>query len=136
MAIVDANRWVVSANGALQRLLSRAEEEIVGRSIDESLPPADQRTIADRWRAMLARGEGHGVQKLVVDRDVHTTLHPENHRRDKRSGAEQLDHDEQGERETAGRRFAVTVLGLGLGLGLHLVSVQQVVATLGVTRVT
>ena len=34
MAIVDANRWVVSANGALQRLLSRAEEEIVGRSID------------------------------------------------------------------------------------------------------
>lgn len=74
MAIVDANRWVVSANGALQRLLSRAEEEIVGRSIDESLPPADQRTIADRWRAMLARGEGHGVQKLVVDRDVHTTV--------------------------------------------------------------
>jgi PAS domain-containing protein len=52
MAIVDANRWVVSANGALQHLLSRAEEEIVGRSIDESLPPPDQRTIADRWRAM------------------------------------------------------------------------------------
>jgi PAS domain S-box-containing protein len=74
MAIVDANRWVVSANGALQRLLSRAEEEIVGRSIDESLPPADQRTIADRWRAMLTRGEGHGVQRLVVDRDVHTTV--------------------------------------------------------------
>jgi PAS domain S-box-containing protein len=74
MAIVDANRWVVSANGALQRLLRRAEEEIVGRSIDESLPPADQRTIADRWWAMLARGEGHGVQKLVVDRDAHTTV--------------------------------------------------------------
>ena len=74
MAIVDANRWVVSANGALQRLLRRAEEEIVGRSIDESLPPADQRTIADRWRAMLARGEGHGVQKLVVDRDEDTKV--------------------------------------------------------------
>lgn len=74
MATVDANRWVVSANGALQRLLSRAEDEIVGRSIDESLPPADQRTIANRWRAMLARGEGHGVQKLVVDGDVHTTV--------------------------------------------------------------
>jgi DNA-binding CsgD family transcriptional regulator len=74
MAIVDANRWVVSANGALQRLLRRAEEEVVGRSIDESLAPADQRTIADRWRAMLARGEGHGVQKLVVERDVHTTV--------------------------------------------------------------
>jgi PAS domain S-box-containing protein len=74
MAIVDANRWVVSANGALQRLLSRAEEEIVGRSIDESLPPADQRTIADRWRAMLARGEGHGVQKLVVDRGLDATV--------------------------------------------------------------
>jgi len=74
MAIVDANRWVVSANGALQRLLSFAEEEIVGRSIDESLPPADQRTIVDRWRAMLARGEGHGVQDLVVDHDVHTTV--------------------------------------------------------------
>jgi hypothetical protein len=27
MTIVDANRWVVSANGALQRLLSRAEED-------------------------------------------------------------------------------------------------------------
>jgi PAS domain S-box-containing protein len=74
MAIVDANRRVVSANGALQRLLSRAEEEVVGRSIDESLPPADQRTIADRWGAVLARGEGHGVQKLVVDRDVDTTV--------------------------------------------------------------
>jgi PAS domain S-box-containing protein len=74
MAIVDANRRVVSVNGALQRLLTRAEEEIVGRSIDESLPSADQRTIADRWRAMLARGEGHGVQELVVDRDVHTTV--------------------------------------------------------------
>ena len=74
MAIVDANRWVVSANGALQRLLSRAEEEIVGRSIDGSLPPADQRTIADRWRALLAPGEDHGVQKLVVDRDLDTTV--------------------------------------------------------------
>ena len=74
MAIVDANRWVVSANGALQRLLSRTEEEIVGRSIDESLPSVDQGAIADRWRAMLARGEGHGVQTLVVDRDVHTTV--------------------------------------------------------------
>jgi PAS domain S-box-containing protein len=74
MAIVDANRRVVSANGALQRLLSRAEEEVVGRSIDESLPPADQRTIADRWGAVLARDEGHGVQKLVVDRDVDTTV--------------------------------------------------------------
>jgi PAS domain S-box-containing protein len=74
MAIVDANRRVVSANGALQRLLSRAEEEVVGRSIDESLPPADQRTIAHRWGAVLARGEGHGVQKLVVDRDVDTTV--------------------------------------------------------------
>jgi PAS domain S-box-containing protein len=73
MAIVDANRRVVSANGALQRLLSRAEDEVVGLSIDESLPPADRRTIADRWRAMLARGEGHGVQDLVVDHDVHTT---------------------------------------------------------------
>jgi hypothetical protein len=62
-------------------------------------------------------------------------LHIENHQRYKRSCAEQLGHDEQGERETAGRRFAVTVLGLGLGFGLHLVSVQQVVATLGVTRV-
>jgi hypothetical protein len=29
-----ANRWVVSANRALQRLLSRAEEEPSGRSID------------------------------------------------------------------------------------------------------
>src|ERR687892_1496648 len=74
MVIVDANRWVVSANGALQRLLSRAEEEIVGRSIDGSLPPADQRTIADRWRALLAPGEDHGVQKLVVDRDLDTTV--------------------------------------------------------------
>jgi PAS domain S-box-containing protein len=74
MAIVDANRRVVSANGALQRLLSRAEEQVVGRSIDESLPPADRRTIAGRWRAMLTRGEGHGVQVLVIDRDVHTTV--------------------------------------------------------------
>ena len=60
-------------------------------------------------------------------------LHPENHRRDERSGAEQLGDDEQGERETAGRGFAVTVLGLGFDF--HLVSVQRVVATLGVTRV-
>jgi PAS domain S-box-containing protein len=73
MVIVDADRRVVSANGALQRLLSRAEEEVVGRSIDESLPPSDRRTIADRWRAMLARGEGHGVQDLV-GRDVHKTV--------------------------------------------------------------
>jgi hypothetical protein len=27
MTIVDANRWAVSANGALQRLLSRVEED-------------------------------------------------------------------------------------------------------------
>ena len=74
MAIVDADRQVVSANGALQRVLSRAEEEVVGRSIDESLPPADRRTIADRWRAMLTRGEAHGVQDLVVGRDVHKSV--------------------------------------------------------------
>ena len=60
-------------------------------------------------------------------------LHPENYPRDKRSGAEQLGHHEQGERETAGRRVSVTVMGLGLGF--HLVSVQEVVATVGVTRV-
>jgi hypothetical protein len=40
IAIVDANRWVVSAYGALQRLLSRAEEEVVGRSIDAAADPA------------------------------------------------------------------------------------------------
>jgi hypothetical protein len=35
MTIVDANRWVVSANGALQRLLSRAApKSILGRSIN------------------------------------------------------------------------------------------------------
>jgi len=71
MAIVDANRRVVASNGPLQRLLSRAEGEIVDRLIDESLPLTDRRTIADRWRAMLVRGEGNGVQDLVVDRDVH-----------------------------------------------------------------
>jgi hypothetical protein len=60
-------------------------------------------------------------------------LHIENYQRYKRSGAEQLGHDEQGETETGGRRFAVTVVGLGFGF--HLVSVQEVVATLGVTRV-
>src|SRR5215210_4647551 len=59
-----SNVGLPSANGALQRLLSRAEEEVVGRSIDESLPAADRRTIADRWRATLARGEGHGGTKL------------------------------------------------------------------------
>jgi PAS domain S-box-containing protein len=74
MAIVDANRRVVSANGALQRLLSRGEEDVVGRSIDRSFPPADRRAIADRWRAMLARGESHGVQKLVLDRTVDPTV--------------------------------------------------------------
>ena len=36
MVIVEANRWVVSANGALQRLLSRTEEELVDRAIDEA----------------------------------------------------------------------------------------------------
>jgi DNA-binding CsgD family transcriptional regulator len=74
MAIVDANRLVVSANSAMQRLLSRTEEEIVGRSMDETLPPADQSTIADRWRAILARGEGHGLQKLVIEGDLDTTV--------------------------------------------------------------
>jgi PAS domain S-box-containing protein len=74
MAIVDANRLVVSANSAMQRLLSRTEEEIVGRSMDETLPPADRSTIADRWRAILARGEGHGLEKLVIDRDLDTTV--------------------------------------------------------------
>ena len=74
MTVVDANRWVISANGALQRLLGRADAEIVGRSIDEGLPSADRHAIEDRWRAMLARGEGHGVQTLVVDRDLRTTV--------------------------------------------------------------
>ena len=74
MAIVDANRQVVSANGALQRLLSRAEEEVVGRPIDDSLPPADHHTIGDRWQAMLARGTDHGVQQLVVDGELRATV--------------------------------------------------------------
>jgi hypothetical protein len=45
-------------------------------------------------------------------------LHIENHQRYKRSGAEQLGHDEQRETETGGRRFAVTVAGLGFGFHL------------------
>jgi hypothetical protein len=64
---------------------------------------------------------------------LHADESLENEPRDKRSGAEQLGHDEQGDTETAGRRFAVTVVGLGFGF--HSVSVQEVVATLGVTRV-
>jgi DNA-binding CsgD family transcriptional regulator len=65
----------------------------------------------------------------------------ENHQRDKRSGAEQLGDDEQGERETAGRlaliagchtarrgrRLAVTVIGRGFGF--HLVSLQNGLVT-------
>ena len=50
-------------------------------------------------------------------------LHPVNRRGDERSGAEQLGDDEQGEREAAGRRFAVR--GLGLGFGFHFVSVDR-----------
>src|SRR5204863_3787138 len=57
-------------------------------------------------------------------------LHIENHQRYKRSGAEQLGHDEQRETETGGRRFAVTETGgrrfavtvAGLGFGFHLSS--------------
>jgi hypothetical protein len=60
-------------------------------------------------------------------------LHIENYQRYKRSGAEQLGHDEQAETETGGRRFAAMVVGLGIGF--HLISVREVVATLGVTRV-
>src|SRR5438552_4187469 len=45
-------------------------------------------------------------------------LHRESHQRYKRSGAEQLGHDEQAETETGGRRFAVTVAGLGFGFHL------------------
>src|SRR3954452_5937452 len=45
-------------------------------------------------------------------------LHIENHQRYKRSGAEQLGHDEQAETEAGGRRFAVTVAGLGFGFHL------------------
>jgi hypothetical protein len=60
-------------------------------------------------------------------------LHIENYQRYKRSGAEQLGHDEQAETETGGRRFAAMVVGLGIGF--HLISVREVVAKLGVTRV-
>jgi PAS domain-containing protein len=70
--IVDANRRVISANGALQRLLSRAEEEVVGRSIDESPPPADQRTIADRWGRCWPAARATASGSSSSDRDVST----------------------------------------------------------------
>ena len=60
-------------------------------------------------------------------------LHLEDEPDDKRAGAEQLGHDEHYKTETAGRRRAVTVMGQDFGF--HLVSVQEVAATLGVTRV-
>ncbi len=66
MAIVDADRAVVSANGAMQRLLGRPAEDLEGRPIDDALPASDRRSIGDRWRTMLARGEAHGGQQIVA----------------------------------------------------------------------
>jgi PAS domain S-box-containing protein len=66
MAIVDADRVVVSANEALQRLLGGPGEELAGRPIDEALPASDRGAIGDRWRATLTRGESHGIQEIVT----------------------------------------------------------------------
>ncbi len=66
MAIVDADRAVVSANGAMQRLLGRPAEDLVGRPIDDALPASDRRSIGERWRAMLTRGEAHGAQQIIT----------------------------------------------------------------------
>jgi hypothetical protein len=57
-------------------------------------------------------------------------LHIDNYPRYERSGAEQLRGEEQAEAKTGPPRFASTIVGLGFGF--HLVSVQEVVATLGV----
>ncbi len=69
MAILDADRRVVSTNEALQRLLGHREEDLAGRAIDEALPAADRVAIRDRWQTMLARGQAHGAQDVVAGRD-------------------------------------------------------------------
>jgi hypothetical protein len=58
MTIVDAKRWVVSANRALQRLLSRAEED---------RRPVDQRRLLTRRGDLSAVDGATGVPDDLLD---------------------------------------------------------------------
>src|SRR3954468_22005213 len=81
--------------------------------------PADRATLhAIACRTLGRRQLGTGTHRADQRQGRGRALHIENYQRYKRSGAEQLGHDEQAETETGGRRFAVTVAGLGFGFHL------------------
>src|SRR4051812_40799249 len=76
MTILDGDRRIVSANGAMQRLLASTEDDIVGRRIEDFLEVDDAVTVEDRWQAMLARGGGHATvgirdRQIVVSSAAH-----------------------------------------------------------------
>jgi PAS domain S-box-containing protein len=66
MVIADDHRHFIAANAAACLLLRLAEEDLVGRTVDELTPPENRSLVAPMWDAFIRDGTQHGRYELLM----------------------------------------------------------------------
>lgn len=65
IVLLDEDRRIVAANEAAVALWGGRREELVGRSIVDSIEPSERAQAAREWEAFLRSGEYSGVRDLL-----------------------------------------------------------------------
>ncbi len=65
VALLDQSRRVVDLNGAAVALLGGERERLIGRSLGDSVLPAERARSAAEWEEFLGSGEYAGTRDLV-----------------------------------------------------------------------
>jgi PAS domain S-box-containing protein len=63
--LLDDERRIVEANDAAVKLFGGAREDLTGRSIGDSILPAERERAAHEWEAFLQSGEYMGTRALL-----------------------------------------------------------------------
>jgi PAS domain S-box-containing protein len=65
VALLDEERRIVDVNAAAVELLGGSREQILGRSLRDSLKPAERERADEEWRDFLRTGEYSGTRDLL-----------------------------------------------------------------------
>src|SRR5436305_1279395 len=63
--ITDDDRVYVYANEATCQLLAISNADLMGRRLDDFLPPAERDQMPEHWRRFLAEGRQRGVSRVL-----------------------------------------------------------------------
>ncbi|MGO9488490.1 MAG: LuxR C-terminal-related transcriptional regulator [Solirubrobacteraceae bacterium] len=65
VALLDDERHIVDLNAAAAELLGAPREELIGRSLADSVKPEERARSAEEWQAFLRTGEYSGTRDVL-----------------------------------------------------------------------